>query len=383
MKINKSIIYANFAPYDNAGNILDYLVENFLFVAHFSLQFHKVGAKNESNTLTIYKKGVLAYKISFLNLDLPEFLIYIFIPITGTLFLLQLAFYIILLRLKGNRFHYFFSVNAILSWLGNFLRSIGIVKETIYWVWDYYPLKGNSAIIGIIRALYWYFDNEVAKHSTRTFFLHNNLKELKEKFNKIKYPNCSIVPIGTNIKDVKVTKKTVFIIGYLGVIKKTQGVDIIFEALPELLKKIPNLKIEIIGSGPEAERLKKIAKKYPKIVKFYGFVESLSKVHDILENWSIGMATYLHTPSNPAYFTDPSKIKTYLSAGVPVILTNVTPFCKEVEASNSGLMINGSKQEFIEAVIKIAHHQHKYSKNAFDLAKKYHYKRIYPRLFKA
>lgn len=377
MRIKKGIIYVNFVPYDNAGNILDYLVDNFLFVAHFSFQFHKIGTKNQNNTLTIYKGGKLAYKIFFLNLNLPESVIYIFIPITGALFLLQLTFYIILLRFRGDKFDYFFSVNAIMAWMGNVLRFLGIVKETIYWVWDYYPLKEDSTIIRIVRALYWYVDNESSKYSTRTFFLHKNLKQLREKFNKIQYSKSSIIPIGTNVRSVKAIKKMVPIIGYLGVIKKTQGVDILFEVLPKLLKKFPNLKAEIIGSGPEEERLKKMARKFPEIVKFYGFIESLSEIQDIMQKWSIGLATYLHTPGNPAYFNDPSKIKTYLSVGVPVISTNVTAFSKEIKKSDAGIVINYTKKEFIEAVKKLLRHQKIFTSNALRLAKRYDYRKIY------
>lgn len=377
MRIKKGIIYANFVPYDNAGNILDYLVDNFLFVAHFSFQFHKIGIKNQDNTLTIYKRGKLARKMAFLNLNLPESLIYTLIPITSILFLLQLSFFVVLLRLRGNKFDYFFSVNAILSCMGNFLRSLGIVKETIYWVWDYYPLRETSAIIKIVRTFYWYLDNEGVKNSSRTFFLHKNLMKLREKFNGIRYPNSSIIPIGTNVRNIRITKKVVPIIGYLGVVKKTQGVDILFDALPKLLKEFPSLKVEIIGSGPEEERLKKIACKFPKTVKFYGFIESSSEVLDIMQRWSVGLATYLHTPDNPAYFTDPSKIKAYLNVGVPVISTTVTTFSKELNETGAGIVINYTKKEFIEAVRKLLRHQQIFSNNALRLAKRYDYRKIY------
>lgn len=377
MKIKKGIIYANFVPYDNAGNILDYLVDNFLFVAHFSFRFHKIGIKNQYNTLTIYKGGKLIRKIAFLNLNLPESFIYIFIPITSILFLLQLTFYIVLLRLRGQRFDYFFSANAVLAWMGNLLRLLGVVKETIYWVWDYYPLRKNPIIIKTIRSLYWYLDSNSAKYSTHTFFLHKNLKQLREKINKVKYPNSSIIPIGTNVRNIRITKKVVPIIGYLGVVKKTQGVDILFDALPKLLKEFPNLKVEIIGSGPEEERLKKIAGKFPKTVKFYGFIESLSEVLDTMQNWSVGLATYLHTPDNPAYFTDPSKIKAYLSVGVPVISTTVTTFSKELNETDAGIVTNYTKKEFIEAVRKLLRHQQIFSNNALRLAKRYDYRKIY------
>src|SRR3989338_1213607 len=133
MIIQKGLIYANFAPYDNAGNILDFLVDNFLFVAHFSFQFHNLSNKPKTNILTIYKKGVLAYRIAFFNPNVPESLLYFFLPITGSLFIIQLIWFIFLLRIRGNKFDYFFSVNALTAWLGNLLRSLGVVRETVFW----------------------------------------------------------------------------------------------------------------------------------------------------------------------------------------------------------------------------------------------------------
>lgn len=383
MRIPKGIIYANFAPYDNAGNILDFLVNNFLFVAHFSFQFHNLSNKAQENVLTIYKKGGQAYRISFFNLQVPESLLYIFLPITGSLFLIQLMWFIFLLRIRGNKFDYFFSVNALTAWLGNLLRSVGVVKETLYWVWDYYPLKAQSLQEKIMRYLYWYLDTSSSKKSTNTFFLHLKLKELRGKISGDKrILKNLIIPIGTSILNVNIKPKDTPIIGYLGVIKKNQGINILFTSLPKLLKYYPNLKVEIIGSGPEEKALMKKAKYFGNKITFYGYLESLTEIQNIMSRWSLGIATYLPQSDNPAFFTDPSKIKTYLSVGVPVISTNVTPFSQEISRSAAGVIIDYSANEFIKAVRKILNSQLKFSRNSLKLAKKYDYRKIYKKFFK-
>lgn len=382
MKISKGVIYANFAPYDNAGNILDFLVDNFLFVAHFSFQFHNLSNKTPENVLTIYKKGRQAYRISFFNLKVPESLLFLFLPITGSLFLIQLIWFIFLLRIRGNRFDYFFSVNALTAWLGNLLRSLGVVKETVYWVWDYYPLEAKSLQEKIMRYLYWYVDTDSSKKSTNTFFLHSKLKEIRGRISGDKsILKKLIIPIGTSVIEMNIKNKDIPIIGYLGVIKKTQGIDILFDTLPKLLKEYPNLMVEIIGSGPEEKTLKKKSEAFSNRIKFYGYLESLTEIQSIMAKWSIGIATYIPMSDNPAYFTDPSKIKTYLSVAVPVILTDVTPFYKEIDKSRAGVVINYSQYEFIKAVKTILDSQVKFSKNALNLAKKYDYRKIYRNFF--
>ncbi|MBI2018531.1 glycosyltransferase [Candidatus Daviesbacteria bacterium] len=384
MRIPKAIIYANFAPYDNAGNILDFFVENFLFVAHFSFQFHKLGKAKQKNTLTIYKRGQQAYRLTFFNLSVPESLLYFLLPITGTLFLLQLLWWIFLLRIRGNKFDYFFSVNALTAWLGIILKKIGIVNETIFWIWDYYPTQGNSLEVKIMRSLYWHLDKFGAQESTHTFFLSAKLQKIRKKFGLFpENKSHPVIPIGANVKPIKLMRKSIPTIGYLGVIKQSQGLDLLVDTLPKILKNLPDLKIEIVGSGPYEDKLKKRLKYYQKIVKFYGYIESLEKVTKIMKKWSIGVATYTPTTNNPAYFADPSKIKTYLSVGVPVICTNVTPFSNEINKSKAGIVVDyHDKANFIRSVGNLIKFQTKYSKSALKLARKYNYKRIYKNFFK-
>lgn len=383
MRIQKGIIYANFAPYDNAGNILDFLVDNFLFVAHFSFQFHNLSNKTQENVLTIYKKGRQAYRISFFNLRVPESLLFLFLPVTGSLFLIQLIWLIFLLRIRGDKFDYFFSVNALTAWLGNLLKTLGVVKKTIYWVWDYYPLGAKSFQEKVMRYLYWYIDTDSSKNSTNTFFLHPKLKQLRNKISGDKQTlKDLIVPIGTKVTKITIKHKSIPIIGYLGVTKKTQGINILFDALPQLLKEYPTLKVEIIGSGPEEKMLKTKAKQFGHRIKFYGYLESLTEIQEIMARWSIGIATYIPISDNPAYFTDPSKIKTYLSVAVPVISTDVTPFYKEINKSKAGIVIHYSQDAFVKAVKTILGSQVRFSKNALELARQYDYKKIYRNFFR-
>lgn len=383
MKISKGIIYVNFAPYDNTGNILDFLRDNFSFVAHFSLQFHHLNNRRQGNVLTIYKQGKKTYYLPFFNPKMPEPLLFLFLPITSSLFLLQLIWYIFLLRIRGNKFDYFFSVNALTTWLGNILRSINVVKETIFWVWDYYPTADNPWEVKLMRSLYWHFDKEGVKKASYTFFLDPKLQELRRELNLIpKDKYYSVIPIGINIQPSKKIERNTPIIGYLGVIKKSQGLDLIFDTVPRLLKLYPNLKIEIIGSGPYEDIIIRKAKKFKSIVKLYGYVESLDNIISIMRRWSVGVATYIPTPDNPAFYTDSSKIKAYLGTGTPVICTDVTPFAKEIKKNKSGIIIKyGDKDNFILSIDKLIKKQPKYSKNALSLAKKYNYKKIYKLFF--
>jgi glycosyltransferase involved in cell wall biosynthesis len=379
MRQKKSIIYINFAPYENAGRILDYLVENFSLVILFSFDFHEL--KNyRSNQIKIYCDGKITQEIKLFKLPTPEFLLFISLPLIALLIALQTTLYVLYFRKIYGKFDIYLTVNAFTAWVGNILRDFKIVSKTIFWVWDYYPPGETDLRIKVARFAYWKFDKNSTKFSDSVIFLNKRLEMLRKKIGVLpKNKSYPIIPIGTDPKNISFLANTT--VGHMGVLKKSQGLDLLFDNLEQLSKNIPKLKIEILGSGPDEKYFKQRAKKNPN-VKFYGFVEKENEVDKIIKRWSVGLATYMPERSNGAYWTDPSKIKAYIGQGVPVITTKITGFSDEIENSNAGIVIDYyDSKKFIKSIIIILKNQKKYKENAFKLAKKYYYKNIYKNLF--
>jgi glycosyltransferase involved in cell wall biosynthesis len=141
------------------------------------------------------------------------------------------------------------------------------------------------------------------------------------------------------------------------------------------------LKVEIIGSGPDEEYFKGRAKHF-KQVKFYGFIQEEDAVDSLMKNWGVGLATYIPDSSNAAYWTDPSKIKAYISQAVPVITTAITPFSAEIKKAKAGIVVDYyDSEKFVQAVISALQKPAALQKNAYQLAKKYDYRKIYQNLF--
>jgi glycosyltransferase involved in cell wall biosynthesis len=271
-----SIVYVNFAPYDNAGNILDYLLDNFNHVIHFSFSFHKLNKKHYSNTLTVYKNDRITKKNLLFHLPAPEFLLFISLPSIALIIFFQTIWYLIKLYRAYGKLNYYFSVNAFTAWTGIILKNMGVVDKTIFWVWDYYPPNYHDIRIRIARWAYWKFDKKATINSDKTVYLNNRLRQLRialgilpEKSKKY------IVPIGTNpVKRIKPAKQN--IIGFLGMMKKIQGLDFLYDNLICLNEKYPDLRIEIIGSGPDEKYFKEKSKRFGKMIKFYGFIRKRS-----------------------------------------------------------------------------------------------------------
>lgn len=168
----------------------------------------------------------------------------------------------------------------------------------------------------------------------------------------------------------------------IGVQKKSQGLDLVFDNAELLKKKFKNIKLEIIGGGPDEKYFKTRAKNSKLQTKFFGYIPSENKIDAILSKWDIGIATYIPEESNVTHYSDPSKIKYYLNFAIPVITTNVFLFSKEISQYKAGVVVDYfNPQELIEAIENILKKYNFYSKNAYRLAEKYNYKILYKQIF--
>lgn len=379
MKREKSIIYVNFAPYENAGRILDFLIENFSLVILFTFDFHKL--KNyRSNLIRIFRNGKKIQEIKLFKLPTPEFLLFPTLPVIALIIALQTFWHIIHFKKSYGKFDIYLTVNAFTAWIGIILRNLKFIDKTIFWVWDYYPPGHPDLRIKIARWAYWKFDKFSTRSSNSIIFLNERLIELRKQIDVLpKNKSYKIIPIGTNPQKNFFNRN--IILGHLGVLKRSQGLDLLFDNLQTLSINIPKLKIEIIGSGPDEQYFKTRAKQFPN-VKYYGFVENENKVDNIIKNWSVGMATYVPDVSNGSYWTDPSKIKLYISQSIPVIATSITGLSDEIKKYGAGIIVDYYKPEkFIKAVYKILNKKRLFRHNAYNLALKYSYKINYRGLF--
>jgi glycosyltransferase involved in cell wall biosynthesis len=233
-----------------------------------------------------------------------------------------------------------------------------------------------------MRWLYWQFDKPASLHSNKTVFLNKRLQLAREKIGTIsKNMHYDTIEIGTDPLK-KIHKKSIRTLSFVffGVIKRSQGLDLFFDAF-DVNKLLKTIVLHVIGGGPDLEYFKKRAKTSHIKVKFYGYVADDDKVNMIIDRSLIGLATYPPDESNVTRYTDPSKIKKYLSRGLPVITTNMFEFSKEILRYKAGVIIPYDKRHVIPSIQFLLKNYHRYSQNALTLAHKYLYTRLYKRLF--
>lgn len=383
MRKKQSILYVNFSPYENAGNILDYLLETFDTVVLFSFRFHTLKENTTSDTITLYKKGEVMWQRRMLAPPVISSMTFYLLPIRSFVILIQLFIYAVWLRRAQGMFDIFFTVNAYTAWLGNILRFFGIVRKTIFWVWDYYPPVHKDPIVRVMRFLYWQFDKPASLHADKTVFLNKRLAVLRNRMGiRTASQTTHIIPIGTNpVHRLPKTGQTLRLV-FFGVLKTSQGLDSVFAASSLISRKYPNAELHIIGDGPDRKRFQTLAHGCPIKTIFYGYVQADRDIRKIISSCDIGLAPYMPDISNVSYYTDPSKIKTYLSLGVPTIMTDFLTFSQEITSYRAGVVLkNVSPKSLVAAISQIVSKRESFRRNALSLARRFSYKRLYPKLF--
>ena len=385
MARKESIIYVNYSPYENAGKTLDFLLENFEEVFLFSIGFHNLGKNQKTNKLSVYERGKLKKEHALYHLSVPSRFIsltFLLLPIRSIINFLQILWSSWMLKQKRGKIGIFFTVNGYTAWIGLVLKRLGIVEKTVYWVWDYYPPEHQNVLVVLMRWLYWQFEKTTAS-SGRLVFLNRRLMNVwKQKGVILKRSKNPVVPIGTNRgKIIKSKNKKKIKLGFIGVVKKSQGLDIIFNGAELLAKAFPGIEVEIIGSGPDESYYRQKVKTCPIKVNFYGLVNE-KVVERVLSSCSIGLAPYVPDPSNVSFYGDPAKVKWYLGLGLPTIITNVFELSRELKENGAGLMVDYNKpEELVSAIRTILNNYEKYRRNAIKLNKKFYYRKIYPEMF--
>jgi len=149
-----------------------------------------------------------------------------------------------------------------------------------------------------------------------------------------------------------------------------------------LVKHFHGICLNIFGSGPDEEYYKRRAKHASLPVKFYGYIPNDTKLVSLLSRSDIGIATYIPDKENVSYFGDPSKIKAYFSANLPVITTDVFIFQKEITLHRAGIIVQyGNKAQLISAIHRITDTYGEYVQGVRTLTSKYNYKTYYTSLF--
>lgn len=359
-KIGKDIVlyFCSFIPV-GLEDYVEFFRENFVDFVYMFLKFpHSRDNKIKSeinlfnNRKKIYSKKLFNFKPA------PnKFIYFILLPLYYMFYLFQILIHFSQISNRHHsKFKLFMGVNYFCTLGGIFLKKIGKVDFVIYRVMDFFPLP-PSGIYRLLNRIFYIIDRYCLKNADYLWFTTEGHIIGREKYGYFKRNKCArylIIPLGINMQKFKVTsadKIDRFSLVYCGIVSKYHLLDTMIDVVKNLKNKYPQIVLNIIGTGPDDRYFKEKIKKMgmERNIVMHGFIPSGEEFNKIVSKSVLGFALY-KDEENFMKYTEPAKVKTYLSLGVPVVVSDVPQIAKEVEKCKVGFCVTNNKNEILKIV---------------------------------
>ena len=354
------------------GNIRNFLLKKIgklVYIDHPFIESQGTISDFIASQMRIYESGEKKYQLTSPKLKLPALILFIY----------QLFLTIFFISWKPMKYDLCIACDN-LSLISVFIfKKIGLIKKLIYYTVDYTPKRYSNSLL---NNLYHRMDRLASMISDVNWVVVENMITAKAQ-NGLDFKKSApfqIVPIGFNTENIFIKPNSQidrFNLVFVGYLFEKQGLQLVIEILPALIKKFPQVHLTIIGSGPMESQIKRKVKllNLRPYVTFTGHINNHQKIVNILtKSGGIGLAPYIPSIGDYTYFADPSKIKLYLLCGLPVITTKVPPIAKEIAKKEAGFAIDYSEQELIDSLTTLLNDEKTYSEfrqNVLKLGKSY------------
>jgi glycosyltransferase involved in cell wall biosynthesis len=347
------LIFCSFVPV-GLEDYVQYFIDNFHEFAYLKLKFpHSKGSmrsaliryKNRQKIEERYLFSAKSFQKKYLYFSsLPfHYLIYFYQVLA--------SFW----REKNRNHQVFIGVNYFCTFCGILLKKIGRVDVVIYRVMDFFPLP-PTGIYRFLNRFFYIIDEFCLKNSDYIWFTTEGHIVGREKygyFNRNEH-HYQIIPLGLDTS--KFTSKPIneqnrYSLVYCGVISRYHMLDLLFEVIQDLKKDFSNIRLNLIGSGPDEAYFKESAKNMDleDNIVFHGFIEEGERFKAIMSDNILGIAFY-RDEENFMKYTEPAKVKYYLSFGVPAIVSKVPLIADELDEKRVCFAVNNEKKEIVEII---------------------------------
>jgi len=351
--------------------------EEILFVGH---PLFYQPQKKEGSFWSLYKKGKIEKYHSTRNIRLPSIISY-FKDICLSIWWI--------IRTK-QKWDVIICADCLNTFSGLILKFIKRTKKVIFYSVDYVPKRFKNPILNYI---YHLLDKISVKYSDQTWNLSSNIEIARKQIKRIKTPPGKqfVVPMGiwydkierTSFDDIY--ENTLVFMGHL--IEK-QGVQIVIKSIPKIIKSIPDFKFIVIGTGDYLENLKELSKKInvERHIEFTGYIDNHDEMENIIAKCALAIAPYMETnlDENFTYYADSGKIKDYLGAGLPIILTDVPTNAKEIQNNMCGIIVKCKDNDIAKTIIEFLKNKNKlriFRENALNYSKQFDWNLIFNNAF--
>lgn len=292
---------------------------------------------------------------------------------------------------SGVSYDLFIGIDSLNALAGIILKKLGRVERVAFYTIDFVPKRFASPLL---NSLYHRIDRLCVERADITWNLSARMTEGRETVSY--YPKRlrakqMALPIGvwwdriTTVPFANVKRHQAIFVGH---VTEKQGVQLVIEAIPRILRSIPDFRLEIVGDGPYRATLEQLVadKKLERVVSFRGFVKSDRAVERMVARSGVTLALYRKKDDPFTYYGDPGKLKVYLAAGVPVILTDLPAVARAIARAKAGLLCEYEPDSVAQAIIKILKNPalaRRYRRNARAFAKQFDWPTVFEQGFRS
>jgi glycosyltransferase involved in cell wall biosynthesis len=261
-----------------------------------------------------------------------------------------------LLPLRTPRVEGWFAFNNLLCARGLLERRAGRAKKVVYWAVDFVPDRFGAG--GPMTRAYDALDAFCCEHVDLRVELSQAALEGRDARHGIS-PDAGapriVAPVGAWLERVPVapedgwrSRRVVFI----GHLVERMGGDTVIEVMRLLTERGIDVTADIAGRGPLEEQLRARAARYglQDRVRFHGFVADHRALERLLADAAVALAPYSTRVESFTRYADPSKLKSYLAAGLPILLTDVPPNAQELVEHAGAQVLLDDPLEFADAI---------------------------------
>jgi glycosyltransferase involved in cell wall biosynthesis len=356
MKVNYKncqLIFCSFVPV-GLEDYVSYFRQKFEHFTYLRWKFpHSCSAAKSA--LVEYNDGVETSRRDIFSL--PSFtnrlLYFLILPLNYSLYLFQSLYY--LWPRKGNELHLFMGSNYFCTLCGVLLKKLGRVDVVIYRSLDFFPIPPRG-VYRYLNRFFFIFDRICLTNADFIWFTTEGHIIGREKygyFSRRERDYC-LIPLGLDTSkffSVPVTRNNRHQLVYCGIISRYHLLDLMFAAIKDLAKEFPEIKLNLIGTGPDEGYFRELSQKMglQENIVFHGFTPEGEDFKKLMANNLLGIALYRDEEDFMKY-TEPAKVKYYLSFGVPAVISDVPVIARELDTKKVSFAVENDKDEIVRTI---------------------------------
>ena len=138
------------------------------------------------------------------------------------------------------------------------------------------------------------------------------------------------------------------VVGFAGSLKPWHGVDVLLAAAARLAPERPDLRVLVVGDGPERTRLEAMAAHLPGRVTFTGAIPS-AEMPAHLATFDVATAPYVAPAGSLGFYFSPMKVVEAMAAARPLVASRF-PSIEDLVAGCARLVQPGDDAALAEAI---------------------------------